>query len=203
VKGCLFFISFILAAQLSFGQKQYIKNQSFGIPSFLDKAMVEENTSVLPLKDSGEHSPRRATVYSALVPGLGQIYNEKYWKVGLLYAAGGTMVYFFKYNQDSMKSYQKALDARVDGLPNTVDLDYPSLSDAKVIQERNYYRRNRDMLILGFIGVYALQILDASVDAHLREFDINDDLSMHIKPIINYDMYNAQIQSGMSIALRF
>ncbi len=161
------------------------------------------NFNLLTLKDSNSTSDyKRATIMSAIIPGLGQIYNEKYWKVGIIYTAGFIMGYGMKYNVDSLRQYQKALNARVDTSSATVDNWYPQLTDAKVTGERDYYRRNRDMLILGFIGVYALQIIDANVDAHLKEFEINDDLSFKISPDIQMGINN-QIRTGLSFRLRF
>lgn len=153
--------------------------------------------------DSGYHSPKRATIYSAILPGLGQFYNKKYWKVGLIYGGGIALGVFLDRNLDSMNSYQNALDARLDTISGTVDNRYADLSDAKVIQERNYYRRNRDMLILGFIGLYALQVIDANVDAHLREFEINDELSMSVDPDFGYSFAQRQWNSQLRLSLHF
>jgi len=163
----------------------------------------QPTSTLLPLRDSNSTSDyKRATIMSAIVPGLGQIYNEKYWKVGIIYTAGFIMGYGMKYNVDSLRQYQKALNARVDTSAATIDNWYPQLTDAKVTGERDYYRRNRDMLILGFIGVYALQIIDANVDAHLKEFEINEDLSFKISPDIQMGINN-QIRTGLSFRLRF
>jgi Family of unknown function (DUF5683) len=152
-------------------------------------------------KASGSN-PKRATIMSAIIPGLGQIYNEKYWKVGVIYVAGFAMGYGMKYNVDSLKQFQKALDSRVDVDTSTLDLWYPQLTDAKVTDERDYYRRNRDMLILGFIGLYALQIIDANVDAHLKEFEINKDLSLKISPDFGISS-KSRLRTGLSIHLKF
>lgn len=154
------------------------------------------------LKDS-VHSPAKATIYSAIFPGLGQIYNQKYWKVGVLYAGGLAMGYFFKVNTDSLRAYQRAVDVRFDTSSTTIDLRYSWMSDSKVLQERNYYRRNRDMFILGFIGVYALQIIDANVDAHLREFEINKDLALKVDPDIQFLPASGTWSVGLGASLRF
>jgi hypothetical protein len=140
------------------------------------------------LKDSGEiHSPKKATIMSAILPGLGQMYNDKYWKTGFIYVSAGVLGYLYKYNRDSLISYQRALEARIDGDDNTTDNKYSFFSDAKVTSERDWYRSNRDRVIVGFIALYALQVIDANVDAHLKEFEINDDLSMNVDPNLYYD----------------
>lgn len=141
----------------------------------------------MTLKDSGEvHSPKKATIMSAVIPGLGQAYNQKYWKIGIIYAGFIGLGYGYKYNNDSMKRYQQALDYRIDGDTNTIDPFYPLLSDNKIKQERNYYRTNRDRIIIGIVALYALQIIDANVDAHLKEFEINKELSLRIRPQMGF-----------------
>ena len=147
--------------------------------------------------------PKKAAVMSAILPGAGQLYNKKYLKAGILYAGVFGLGYAFVSSVDSLRGYQKALVYRIDDDPNTVDLEYPNLTDAKVLQERNFYRRNRDILILSFVGLYALQIIDANVDAHLREFEINDDLSLRVRPNIEYNWQTQGFQAQFSLGLRF
>ena len=106
-----------------------------------------------------------------------------------------------KYNTDSLKRYQKALTARVDLDTATKDVWYPNLTDAKVNGERDYYRKNRDMLIIGFFALYTLQIIDANVDAHLREFEVNKDLALRITPDFRYTSFRT-VQPGLTLALR-
>jgi hypothetical protein len=154
-------------------------------------------------KDSTElHSPKKATIMSAIVPGLGQAYNKKYWKTGLIYVSAGVLGYMYKFNTDSFTSYQEALDARIDGDPLTVDSKYIFLSDSKVSSERDYYRSNRDRVIIGFFALYALQIIDANVDAHLREFEINEDLSLRVDPNWNYQPQKG-FTAGLHLRLTF
>lgn len=139
---------------------------------------------------------------SAIVPGLGQMYNEKYWKTGFIYISAGVLGYMYKFNRDSLKSYQLALEARIDDNPNTVDNKYSFFSDAKVTSERDYYRNNRDRVIIGFVALYALQIIDANVDAHLKEFEINDDLSLKVDPNLYYDP-RLGMQSNLRLTFTF
>ena len=148
------------------------------------------------------HSPKKAAIMSAVVPGLGQFYNQKYWKIGVIYAGGGLLVWYFKRNTDSLNSYQNAYLKRIDTASATVDDRYYYLTDASVLANRNFHRRARDIAILGFIGLYALQIIDANVDAHLREFDINKELSMKITPQL-IGLATPQRNVGLSVKLRF
>jgi TM2 domain-containing membrane protein YozV len=147
--------------------------------------------------------PKKAAVMSAIIPGSGQLYNRKYLKAGILYAGVFGLGFAFISNVDSLRGYQKALVYRIDDDPNTVDLQYSNLTDAKVLQERNFYRRNRDILILSFVGLYALQIIDANVDAHLKEFEINEDLSLRFRPKVDYDWQRQGWRTQFSLGLRF
>lgn len=126
--------------------------------------------------------PRKAAVMSAIIPGLGQLHNEKYWKVGVIYGGVGLLTWYYIRNRDSLNSYQRAYTARIDTSSVTIDNRYSYLSDAAVLSNRNFHRRQRDIAILGFAGLYLLQIIDANVDAHLKEFEVNKDLSLKVKP---------------------
>lgn len=139
---------------------------------------------------------------SAIIPGAGQFYNEKYWKIGVLYTGAGFLTWFYIRNRDSLNSYQKAYTARIDTFPNSVDTKYLYLSDAAVLRNRNYHRRQRDIAILGFFGLYALQIIDANVDAHLREFEINKDLSLKISPDFS-GLLTPQRQMNLQFTFKF
>ena len=157
---------------------------SLGVIAQDSTVRVKHSEPLVRLRDSGsmQHSPKAATIMSAIIPGLGQVYNKKVWKVGVLYAAGFAVGYGLKYNIDSLTGYQNALIAELDGDTTTVNYWYPNLTIDNIRRERNYYRDNRDRLILGAAALYVLQIVDANVDAHLREFEINKDLSARFDP---------------------
>lgn len=138
----------------------------------------EEN----PLDSNRLAGPRKAAVMSAIIPGLGQLHNEKYWKVGVIYGGIGLLSWYYIRNRDSLNSYQRAYSSRIDTSSLTIDTKYSYLSDAAVLSNRNFHRRQRDIAILGFAGLYVLQIIDANVDAHLKEFEVNKDLSLKVKP---------------------
>ena len=143
-----------------------------------------------------EHSPRKATIYSAVLPGLGQIYNKKYWKVPLIYIGFGTFGYFINWNNDLYQQYRQAYSDIVDSDPNTnsfVDLNIDNhwnLEDSGQLQQfadrlknaKESARRNRDLVIISTAAFYALNIIDASVDANFFDFDMSDDLSFEWIP---------------------
>jgi len=134
--------------------------------------------------------PHKATLYSAIVPGLGQIYNKKYWKLPIVYAAIGIPVYTYFYNKEWYQKTQYALDVTINGSTGdslaAVDPKLLPLVEAgatnSLINYRNEFRKNQDYSVLFFLLFYGLQIVDATVDAHLKDFNVNNDLSFHIKP---------------------
>jgi len=129
-----------------------------------------------------EKVPSTAALYSAVFPGLGQAYNGKYWKMPIVYAAMGTSIYFVIWNQ---KNYDVFLEAYRIRLSGGIDDYYNILKEEKqLISWMDFYRNQRDMSILITIGLYAFNILDAYVDAHLSNFNISNDLSMRIEPAV-------------------
>ena len=126
-------------------------------------------------------SPKKAAILSASCPGLGQIYNKKYWKVPVIYLAfGGTLYYYIDYN-NKYNTYKNAYIARTDDDENTTD-DFSNYTNTNLITLQDYYRDSRDLSGLMFILIYILNIVDASVDAHLTNYNINDNLSLNLKP---------------------
>ena len=124
-------------------------------------------------------SPARASFYSAVLPGLGQAYNGKYWKVPIVYAALGTGVYFYVWNDKNYNKYRDAFKLRLNGKPNDYDgLDgKPDLSIETLESAQSSYKSDRDLSLLITIGLYVLQIIEASVNAHLLQHNVDDNLS--------------------------
>ena len=137
---------------------------------------------------------------SAALPGLGQAYNKKYWKIPIIYAGFGTLGYFVKVNSDDYKIYKSAYKDRLDGDETTID-DYVGIyTDNDLATLKNYYRRNRDLALIGMGVFYILNIIDASVDAHLFYFNVSDDLSFMVQPAY---MPGPYAQTGLNLTLRF
>jgi hypothetical protein len=144
------------------------------------------NTSTIQKSDTSKitkHSPQKAALMSACLPGLGQIYNKKYWKLPIIYVGAGVITYFAILNSDNLRNYNKAYKLRMDGDPKTIDKYEGEYSDDNLLQIKNFYRRNLELTVIFAFGLYALNIIDASVDANLFEFDINDNLSMKASPL--------------------
>ncbi len=151
------------------------------------------------LADDYQHSPHKASVYAAVFPGAGQIYNKKYWKVPILYAGIGGLVYAIHFNTTYYDKYRSAYrDFLIRDPGNTSYEEFipPGLGIEDVHgarsewfqralqNKRRYYKRYRDMSYIGMAALYLASIIDASVDAHFYDFDISDDLSLRIEPTV-------------------
>jgi hypothetical protein len=181
------FIIFILCAQFSFAQRIYTKpgNKKDSIPVVTKKAITNKYDSA-----TKAHPPRAAALRSAVLPGWGQFYNKKYWKIPIVYAALGITGYIFLDNIKTYKEYRFAYAARIKAAQQTPDsTDYFKLKDLyKVISPgsiqaaRNRFRQYVDYSALFFIVFWGLNVVDATVDAHLKSFDVSPDLSLQIRP---------------------
>jgi len=144
------------------------------------------------------HSPRKASIYSAVLPGLGQAYNKKYWKIPLIYGGFGAFGYFIGWNNKNYKQANNAYKDLTDADPATdsymklkqiIYYDLTKASDVASLKQgllssQDYFRRNRDLLIIVTAAFYGLNIIDASVDAHFFNFDISDDLTLNWEPVL-------------------
>lgn len=144
------------------------------------------------------HSPRTAAIYSALLPGLGQAYNRKYWKIPLVYGGFAAFGYFIRMNHDSYNIRKNAYLDLSDNNPETTSymnlpqIKYYNLNNPGdvanlkqgLLRSQDYFRRNRDLLVILTAAFYGLNIIDASVDAHFFNWDISDDLALDWQPAI-------------------
>lgn len=141
-------------------------------------------------------TPAKAAFYSAILPGLGQAYNKKYWKIPLVYGAIGTSMYFYI---DSNKKYNLYRDAYKRRLEGYTDDNYSYLDDSRLIAGQKFYKKNKDFSALFIVGFYILNIIDANVDAALIQFNVNDNLSM--KP--NIYQNNVTLKSNIGLTLNY
>jgi hypothetical protein len=131
-------------------------------------------------------SPSKAAFYSAIFPGGGQIYNKKYWKAPIVWAAMGTSVYLYLDNNSEYKRYRRAFKQRKAGLQDEFTVGgIEIISEAGLESAQKTLRGNRDLSILSTVLIYVLQIVEASVNAHLLQFNTNENLS--VKPIMMPD----------------
>ena len=136
----------------------------------------------------------------SIIPGGGQIYNKKYWKLPIVYAALGISGYFVYDFAHQMTLYKKEFINRRDGNTALLNPEFSIYTDANILEAKNTYRRRMEIAIAVTTVLYFLNIVDAVVDAHLYYFDISDDLSMRVTPQINQNYTNSlvQQQSGTS-----
>lgn len=144
-----------------------------------------KESKALPVDSNHLHSPKRATIYSAILPGLGQAYNKKYWKIPVIYAGLGATGYFFFYNNKEYQRTRKALVNRLDTDSLTIDTEFtdPRYTNEFLQDRKNYFRRNRDLSAIIGILVYVANIIDADVDAHLTYFNVDNNLSLQVMPL--------------------
>jgi hypothetical protein len=172
----------------------------------------ESKTDTITGADSTvlKHSPRKAVIMSAVLPGLGQVYNQKYWKVPIIYAALGTLTYFIidynkKYNTyvnayDDYLAYQKGDKTRT-SFQNIRRLENFDDKTYFLKRYKDFYRRWRDLDVLILTGVYVLNIIDANIDAHFFYFEIGDDITLNVNPYIQ--PYRNSQNIGLSLNIKF
>lgn len=150
-------------------------------------------------------SPARAAFYSAVLPGLGQAYNKKYWKIPLVYAGIGTGVYFYINNNKQLNRYRDAYKRRLAGY--TDDEFYSDDGITQVVTTDNleeaqeFYRRNKEISLLVTLGFYALNIIDANVDAHLLQYNVDENLSL--SPHYKFNEIDAKSDLGLTLNFKF
>jgi len=146
-----------------------------------------------------EHSAHKASLYAAILPGLGQAYNKKYWKIPILYAGVAGVAYGISFNSNYYNLYKsayrdfvirdpgnKSYTRFIPAVLTEADVygEYESWFQNTLDNKKQYYRRYRDLSYIGMISIYLLQIVDAAVDAHFYNFDISDDLSLSVFPAV-------------------
>lgn len=164
------------------------------LPAKKEKKQKEELPKEIPSLLS--KNPRKATLLSAALPGAGQVYNGKTWKVPILYAGILTDVYFIQYNNRRYENFREALFALDAGETN----QFPSLNRAALVRNVDFWRQNRDLTLLLLLGIYALNLVDANVDAHLSGFDVSDDISLKVAPQVGALSSNS-LSYGFSLKL--
>jgi hypothetical protein len=141
---------------------------------------------------------KKASLYSAIIPGAGQIYTEKYWKIPIIYSGLIASAYYIKQNNDQYKLYRSTYLNRINNDNNT-DQFQGEYSNQDLVTLTDFYRRNREVSTLLFTLTYLLNIIDASVSAHLFSFDVSEDLSMNIKPIYFMHSKSSGIQLSFNL----
>jgi hypothetical protein len=171
--------------------------------SFSSVAQVELGEG-LRVKDSIKKTPEinvlapsKAAFYSAVFPGMGQVYNKKYWKVPLVYGALGSTIYFYISNNKKYHQYRDVYKRRLEGFTGD---EFSYLDDSRLISAQKFYQKNRDLSALLTGLFYILNIVDANVDAHLMQFNVNDNLTL--KPELYRNEFTAKENLGICLTLK-
>lgn len=183
--GYIFLLGFLFGTSICYSQQT-------------GDLLIAKDTTQLKLTPIDPLRPTKAAFYSAILPGLGQAYNKKYWKIPIVYGALGASMYFYL---DNNKKYHSVRDAYKRRLAGFTDDQYDYLDDARLIQAQRFYQRNRDLSLLVTIGFYVLNIVDANVDAHLMQFNVNDNLS--VAPDIYQTDFTTRPNLGLSLNYKF
>ncbi|RTY69012.1 hypothetical protein EKM05_10420 [Flavobacterium sp. GSP27] len=161
-----------------------------------EAVLVAKDT--LKSNDIDPLTPAKAAFFSAILPGLGQAYNKKYWKIPLVYGAIGTSLYFYIDSNKKYHQYRDAYKSRLEGY-TTDDLAF--LDNNRLIAGQKFYQRNRDLSALITIAFYALNILDANVDAALLQFNVDENLS--VRPVLYPDNVTFKTNVGLTFNYQF
>jgi len=189
----LYFILFFIVATPIFAQESdslFIENKN---------GLIIEET-IIEKEEYNPLGPATAAFYSAVLPGLGQAYNEKYWKIPLIYAGMGTGIYFYIQNDKEYDRFRNAYKRRLAGFTDDEfwgDGTSPDISTDRLIDAQKTSQKNKDLSILVTVAFYLVNIIDANVDAHLRQFNVSDDLSL--EPALNFNSINTQANYGLSL----
>jgi hypothetical protein len=163
-----------------------------------DSAFIQSTARDTIYKD--KFNPHVAVVRSAIIPGWGQAYNKQYWKIPVIYGALGTTAGIFFYNLKYYKLLRKAYTIRLSGDTasfSQIDPEFQYLSSPSIQAYRNEFRQDIDYSVLFFLFFWGLNVVDATVDAHLKAFDVSNDLSLEIKP--GYSQFSNT--NGISLVL--
>lgn len=160
-----------------------------------------QDTLSINFEDIDPNSPARAAFYSAILPGLGQAYNKAYWKIPIVYGALGTSLYFYFTNNDDYNRYRDALKRRLAGFND--DEFQGIIFDQRTLERaQREFRRNRDLSLVITIGLYVLNIVEANVHAHLKQFNVRENLS--VKPHYFFDpQQGGQSNLGLTVNFKF
>ena len=183
----------VLGASLGFTQTE----QDSTDISIDDKLNID--TNIVEREPINPLAPSKAAFYSALLPGLGQAYNKKYWKIPIVYAAIGTGVYFYISNDNQLERYRDAYKRRLAGFQD--DEFFGRVSDDGLIRAQRQFRRNKELSLLVTIGLYALNIIDANVDAHLLQYNVDENLA--IRPHFQFNEMEQSTDLGLTLNFKF
>ncbi len=200
---CALFLSFGINAQ---EQKKQDAKQELNKelpPEVVIDSVIKTPSTFNPL------SPAKAAFFSAVLPGLGQAYNKKYWKIPLVYGTIGTSIFIYSWQNKEYKRYREIYKRRIAGFTDDEfyfdgqgnKLETPRVTTDGLIRGQEYYRKNKELWLLITAGLYALNIIDANVDAHLLQYNVDKNLSL--APHYEFNQIDAKSNLGLTVNFKF
>lgn len=169
--------------------------------------LIKDSVSLRKVKvEFNPLAPSKAAFYSALLPGMGQVYNKRYWKVPIVLGAIGGSIYMYTFNNDNYQRFRTAFKRRQAGFTDDEfngEGTLPFFDVDRLQNQQERFQRDRDLWLVVAIGMYALNIVDANVDAHLKQFNIDDDLSIDFEPYFDLNQVTNSPNYGMALILKF
>jgi hypothetical protein len=210
----LFLLGILMFVAFQQTEAQNVVFDTVGNAIITADTVIKQQKPAKSAKAKKPHSPTKATIMSACLPGLGQIYNGKWWKVPIVYAGLGGLGYLVYSNYSEYSSYLHAYEFKTGDLPEGVTLNEHETelagkySDSQLQTYKESYRRDFEFYTILTVAWYGLNILDACVDGHLYSYDISDDLSLSVDPYIRQQMESPikipqYAQVGLSFQLNF
>lgn len=218
-KNLICSLSFIFFALIAWSQENKNNDPEIdAVKTELKKdGLIVIDTLITKKKALNPLAPAKAGFYSAVIPGLGQIYNKKYWKAPIVWAAIGTGIYVYSFNNNDYQSVRTAFKRRQAGFTDDQFYDRslapgevttrttPEIDDQRLERLQIDYQNSRDLALLFTILLYALNVVDANVDAHLKQFNIDDDLGlkMDFQPYLNINPITNNPNYGLALTINF
>ncbi|MDR2848343.1 MAG: DUF5683 domain-containing protein [Bacteroidales bacterium] len=200
----VFFLLFHLSAK---GQTEQVKD-SLTVIHVEETNLTTTTYPVDSLHQARKLIPAKATIMSAVLPGLGQVYNHKYWKVPLAYALIGGSTYFLINYQNKFQRYRRAYIDMKDGddytnFHKTLNIDPTYDMERYITNRKDVFRKYRDYAIIAVVISYLMNVVDANVDAHLFDYNVDDNLSIHAQPKIFHDDFLYSPKFGVNLCFSF
>lgn len=208
----LLFSTLIFFINLSFSQEEQDSIPKTEIDSvqadLADKGVIiKDSVSFKKVKkEFNPLAPSKAAFYSAVLPGMGQIYNKRYWKAPIVWGAIGGSAYMYAWNNNQYQRFRTAFIRRQAGFTDDEfngEGTLPLFGDDDLESQQERFQSDRDLWLVATIALYALNIVDANVDAHLKQFNIDDDLSLDFEPYFDYNQVTNSPNYGMALTIKF
>ncbi|MFD0798571.1 DUF5683 domain-containing protein [Maribacter chungangensis] len=200
---CLFSVFLGKAQENNENPPQKVDSLSIALKSeniVLIDSLIISTESMDPL------APSKAAFYSTVLPGLGQIYNKKYWKAPIVWGVIGGSIYQYKLNNDRYRQLRTAFKRRQAGFTDDEfngEGDFPLQTNSVLENQQERFQEQRDLWLVAGIAIYILNIVDANVTAHLKQFNVDDDLSLDFQPYLDLNPITNNPNYGMALTIKF